>query len=415
MDTYTTAAAILTLAVFIGYINHQFIRLQSTIAIMSGAILLSLILLVLQHLGLSNIAQQTKTLVIKADFNHLLINGMLSFLLFAGALTIDLNALKSNKWEVATLATIGTILSAFIISSCVYYFLPLLGLHLPYLYCLLFGSLISPTDPIAVLAIFKEIGAPKKLEVCVAGESLFNDGVGIVLFVTLYQLTFQGIPVTLPSVVILFSQQALGGIAYGAALGLLANYLIEHAEDPKIAVLVTLAMVTGGYSIALALNLSGALAMVVAGIFVGDKIRRKTHTQLRVWLDLFWELIDEILNAVLFLLIGLELLTIKATSQSLLAAVLIIPLVLLVRLITVAIPMKFFQLRRSQTPYTISVLTWGGLRGGLAVALALSLPHNAYRDLILTLTYAVVAFAVIVQGLTIKPLAKLAKQAERYS
>jgi len=411
MTPYALASVILTLAVLIGYINHRYIKMQSTIAIMVGSLLLSFVFILIQYLGIADIADATKNLLIQTDFHTLLLNGMLSFLLFAGSLSVDFSILKSRKWEIGILASISTVASVLIIGTLTYYLLPIIGITLPYLFCLLFGALISPTDPIAVLATFKKIEAPKNLEVCVAGESLFNDGVGIVIFLTLYQLAFEGVSITWGNVSLLFLEQAVGGIVYGVILGFVAHKLMQTVDDRKMAILITLAVVTGGYTLALATHISGPLAMVVAGIFVGNKVRKnskegKTHETLAI----FWEVIDELLNAVLFLLVGFELLAINITDHRLLAVVLAIPLVLLVRLITVAVPMKFIQLRRNRDPYLISILTWGGLRGGLAVALALSLPPSKYRDLIMAMTYGVVVFAVIVQGLTIKSLVQLSKR-----
>jgi len=411
MNAYALASIILTLAVIIGYINHRYIKMQSTIAIMVGSLVLSFIFIVLQHFGIADIASKTESLLIRTDFHSLLLDGMLSFLLFAGSLSIDFSILKDRKWEIGILSSLSTIASALLVGTFSYYILKACGITLPYLYCLLFGGLISPTDPIAVLAIFKKIGAPKSLEVCVAGESLFNDGVGIVIFLTLYQLTFNHIQVTWQNVSMLFLEQAIGGIAYGIVLGLIAHHFMQRVNEHKIAILITLAVATGGYTLALAMHISGPLAMVVAGIFVGNKARHnKNESKTHEALEMFWEVIDELLNAVLFLLIGFELLTIHISDYRLIAVVIAIPLVLFVRLITVAIPMQFFQLRRNHEPYTVSILTWGGLRGGLAVALALALPPSQYRDLIMTMTYGVVLFAVIVQGLTIKSLAKMAKQ-----
>lgn len=411
MNVYALASIILTLAVAIGYINHRFIKMQSTIAMMVSSLLLSLIFILIQRLGIANVADITKSLLIRTDFHSLLLNGMLSFLLFAGSLSIDFSTLKSRKWEIGILASLSTIASAMLVGTLIYYLLSYFNIQLPYLYCLLFGALISPTDPIAVLAIFKKIDAPKSLEVCVSGESLFNDGVGIVIFLTLYQLTFNNIPITWQTVSLLFLEQALGGIAYGALLGFIAHRLMYKVSDHKMSILITLAIVTGGYSLALALHISGPLAMVVAGIFVGNKMRKNSkETRSNETLETFWEVIDELLNAVLFLLIGFELLTLNTNGHQFIAVLIAIPLVLVIRLITVAIPMKFIQLKRNQEPFTISILTWGGLRGGLAVALALALPPSKYRNLILSMTYGVVVFAVIVQGLTIKYLAKLAKR-----
>lgn len=411
MTPYALASVILTLAVLIGYINHRYIKMQSTIAIMVGSLLLSFVFILIQYLGIADIADATKNLLIRTDFHSLLLNGMLSFLLFAGSLSVDFSILKSRKWEIGILASISTVASVLIIGTLIYYLLPVIGITLPYLFCLLFGALISPTDPIAVLATFKKIGAPKNLEVCVAGESLFNDGVGIVIFLTLYQLAFNGVPVTWGNVSLLFLEQAVGGIVYGAILGFIAHKLMQTVDDRKMAILITLAVVTGGYTLALAAHISGPLAMVVAGIFVGNKVRKNSKEgKTQETLETFWEVIDELLNAVLFLLVGFELLAINITDHRLLAVVLAIPLVLLVRLFTVAVPMKFIQLRRNRDPYLISILTWGGLRGGLAVALALSLPPSKYRDLIMAMTYGVVVFAVVVQGLTIKSLVQLSKR-----
>lgn len=409
MDPYVLASIVITLATLLGYLNHRYIKMQSTIAIMAGALILSIILLILQHTGFANILDPVRSLIEQTDFRHLLLNGMLSFLLFAGALTIDTTALKTNRWEIGVLASASTIISALLIAAILYYLLPLLSLPLPFLYCLLFGALISPTDPIAVLATFKDIGAPKDLSACVAGESLFNDGVGIVLFLTFFQLTFNHVPISIHSVSLLFLQQAVGGLAYGAILGLIARWLIHSVDDHKMVILITLAVVTGGYTLALYLDISGALAMVVAGLFVGHKLNKIKNQQLTLIVDSFWEIIDEVLNAVLFMLIGFELLTLHRVMHVWLITLCVIPLVLLVRLVTVAIPISLIQLKRRR-PYTISILTWGGLRGGLAVALALSLPVSQYRDIVLAMTFAVVSFAIIVQGMSIKVLTQKARQ-----
>lgn len=405
MSLYTLMSIIVTIAAMIAYLNSRFLKLPTTIAIMSGSLLISLVLLTVGQFGHDALEVQVGQMLLRLDFRKLLMEGMLSFLLFAGALTVDFSSLKDSKWEIITLASLGTIASTFIIGTLVFYLLPFLGYPLPYLECLLFGALISPTDPIAVLAIFKEIGAPKQLDVTVSGESLFNDGVGIVLFLTLYQLTYgQGAP-TIASVSLLFLRQAIGGIFYGIALGVLGYKLIKPIDDYKVEILITLAMATGGYVLANAIDISGPLAMVTAGIFIGNKGRgfsMSTHT--RENLDNFWELVDEILNAVLFLLIGLELLAIKHEHWQFVAGLLAIPIVLMSRFVIVSLPMHFFKLKKQYPPNFTKILVWGGLRGGLAVALALALPVSPARDLILTMTYAVVIFAIIVQGLTIKPL-----------
>lgn len=410
MNTYSLATIILSLAVLISYINQRFIKVQSSIAIMISSLLLSVVLIALHHSGFATFADQTETLIVNTNFHALLINGMLGFLLFAGALTIDFEALKAHKWEIATLASVGTITSTFLIAICIFYTLPLVDLHLPFLYCLLFGALISPTDPIAVLATFKQIGAPRSIVACLGGESLFNDGVGIVIFITVYQLTFGNTAVTWQNVSLIFLEQAIGGMVYGGLLGFGIFALIQKSNTAQNAILLTIMIATGGYNLAQMLNISGPLAMVVAGMYIGNKLHHKTNMQhLNLALNLFWEIIDELLNAILFLLMGFELLAIHNGAAPLQISVLAIPVILLVRLLTVAIPIKLFNIY-DRHPYTITLLTWGGLRGGLALALALALPPSDYRGLILAMTYGVVAFSVIVQGLTIKPLAQRAKK-----
>lgn len=405
MNIYAIFCIILTLAVLIGYINHRFIKIHTTIAITIGALILSLLLIITAELGLISIEDHVTTLLQKISFHDLVIDGMLSFLLFAGAIRIDLNALKEQKWEITSLAIGGTIASTFIIATLVYYILPLFQVHLPWMYCLLFGALISPTDPIAVLSIFKEMKIPTKFSIIAEGESLFNDGVGIVIFLVLYELIFKHHHLTIEYIPLLFIQQAIGGIVYGGILGFLAFWLIKPATDHKIEMLITLLIVTAGYQFALFLDISGPLAMVTAGIFIGDTGRHFSMSKKTVEiLDDFWEMIEEILNIILFLLIGLELLVIKFNIYQISIALLTIPLVLMVRATIVSIPLSLFKRYRSYSKGIVRVLTWGGLRGGLALALALALPPNPYRHLILSMTYAVVTFSIIVQGLTMKPL-----------
>jgi len=285
------------------------------------------------------------------DFHAILIQGMLSFLLFAGALEVDINILRERKWEIATLASFSTITSTLLVGIATFYILHFINYDMPFIYCMLFGSLISPTDPIAVLAIFKGVNAPKKLEMCVAGESLFNDGLGIVIFLTIYEVAFHGVPPTPQAVSFLFLQQAIGGIIYGAALGLFGHWLIKEINDYKVEILITLAMASGGYLLAEIIHVSGPLAMVVAGIFMGnrgDKFSVSKSTQQH--LDNFWELVDEILNAVLFLMIGLELFIVKLSTIEVMAGLLAIPMVLLIRFVTVALPLSLFKLKKNLCP-----------------------------------------------------------------
>jgi len=411
MNIFAAISIFITLAALIGFLNTKFFQLPTTIAIMSGSLLLSIFLIGIDHLGFHDIAQYVENFIAQLDFHKLLMEGMLSFLLFAGALNVDLHYLDKRKWEIATLASLGTLTSTFLLATSIYYLLPLMGLPMPYIYCLLFGALISPTDPIAVLAIFKQVNTPKTLEITVAGESLFNDGVGIVVFLTLYQVAFSGVPATWGSVSILFLQQAVGGIAYGIALGLTGYWLLKQIDDYKVEILITLSMASGGYLLSELIHVSGPLAMVVAGIFLGNRGRRFSMSkETQENLDTFWELVDEILNAVLFLIMGFEILILGFNILHVYAGLLAIPLVLLIRFITVGTPMSIFKRYKTYEKNFIKVVVWGGLRGGLAVALALYIPAGPYRDLILTMTYSVVIFSVIVQGLTIKGLVQVSKE-----
>lgn len=414
MDLYAFASTIVTLAILIAYVNHRYIKMQTTIAITCASVILSLIILLLTGFGFQTYTAAITTSFTQINFNALLINGMLSFLLFAGSLSLDLSSLKANRWEVVALASFSTILSTFLVGIGTFYLFRALAIPIDFIYCLLFGALISPTDPIAVLATFKQLNAPRDLEVIVAGESLFNDGVGIVMFITIYQIAFAHQQATPASVILLFLQQALGGIIFGCILGFVTSRLIYYAKDHKIEILLTIAVASGGYSLGQYLGISGPLAMVVAGFIIGNYARHhcmSKHTP--AVLDEFWELIDELLNAVLFFLIGFELLTLTFSLTAIMAALLTIPLVLLVRFITVALPINLFKFRKNYRKYTVSILVWGGLRGGLAIALALALPREGQmRDVVLLSTYLIVAFAVIIQGLTIAPLVRLAKRSD---
>lgn len=415
ISLYNIASIILTVAVMATYVNHRYIKLQTTIAIMASSLVISLVLIIIGQFGTFDIEHQISATLRAIDFHSLLMNGMLSLLLFAGALHIEINQMSKHKWEIGILSTVSTIASAFLIGILCYYMLHWLGIDLNFIGCLLFGALISPTDPIAVLSTFKQLNAPKELNTMVAGESLFNDGVGIVIFLSIYQLAFSSTAhVSWQSVSLLFLQQAVGGILYGALLGLTGYKLIKPIDNHKVEILITIAMATGGYSLAQALDISGPLAMVVAGIFIGNKGRNfNMSKKSRDSLDTFWELVDEILNAVLFLMIGFELLLIQTDAHEFTAAILAVPLVLFVRTVTVAAPMSAFKRFKTYRPYTTRILIWGGLRGGLAVALALALPMGPHRSLILAMTYSVVLFSILVQGMTIKSLVRKTNMAER--
>lgn len=409
-------AIIVSLAVAIAYFNHRFIRLHTTIAVMASSLLISIVILAISIPGFSSVRHSLATFVNDFHFRYVLMHFMLGFLLFAGVLNIDVSLVHERKWEIGLLAIGGTIISTFLIGSLLYGVLLLLHIDLTYPQCLLFGALISPTDPVAVLTIFKNIHSLKPLATTLSAESLYNDGIGVVLFVTIYAVAFNGGHPGISGSILLFFKQAIGGLAAGVLLGALACWLMKSISDYKMKTLISIAIVIGGYTATQHTGLSGLLAMVTAGIIVGNYNRDEVMSaEERNYFNSFWEVVDELLNGVLFLMIGFEIVVIFASWKVVLAAVLMIPLVLLVRFIAVALPLSFVGFWRRHVPFMLSILTWGGLRGGLAVALALSLPTGGMRNVILPLTYAVVLFAVLVQGLTIKPLIEKADRLSRRS
>lgn len=398
------AAVLISISALFAYINHRFIGLPTTIGVMVIAMLVSVLAYVLSLMGLGNFHSEAQVLLAGIDFNETLLNGMLSFLLFAGALHVNLNDLRQQKWIILSLATVGVCLSTFLVATSTYYLLMAFGYELPYLYCLLFGALISPTDPIAVMATVKRLGVSKELETTIAGESLFNDGVGVVVFMVLLMLLQSPEKIDAAYVGLIFAEEAIGGIVFGLILGGLGYYLLNTIDNYKVEVLITLALVMGGYSLAMYLHTSGPIAVVVAGLLTGSVLRKHAMSdRTRQSVDDFWELIDEILNVVLFALIGLEVLLIPFESQWMIVGLLLIVVVVIARMVAVGVPIRLIALKVTVAPHLVKILTWGGLRGGISVALALSLPEGESRDLVLFLTYIIVVFSIVVQGLTIGP------------
>ena len=404
MELLHLAAALIVLCAAFSYLNHRYLGLPTTIGVMLIALLTSLGLLGLGRLGLGfphAMAQAVRGI----DFNVTVMHGMLGFLLFAGALHIDLDRLREQRRIVSTLATVGVLLGTLLTGGAVWLLFNALGLQVPWLYCLLFGALISPTDPIAVLGVLKQVDAPRSIETKIAGEALFNDGVGVVVFLAVLGIVSGGHDVNVTSVLGAFLQEAIGGIVFGLLIGYLAYRMLKSVDNYQVEVLITLALVMGGYALADVLHTSGPLAMVVAGLLIGNPGRADAMSlKTRQHLDMFWELIDEILNAALFVLIGLEILALTFRAEHLAAGLLTIPLVLCVRFISVGLPVAVLRRFRTFSPHAVKVLTWSGLRGGISVALALSLPAGPERDLLVTVTYAVVTFSILVQGVTIGPL-----------
>jgi len=409
MELVNLLAIIISLSAAFSYINFRFIGLPTTIGVMLIALLCSFLMIVLDSIGLVEVRVHAEALLGQIDFNETLMDGMLCFLLFAGALHVNTSDLADMKLTVGALATVGVLLSTFIVGGLIYLLLMLLGIPVTFIYCLLFGALISPTDPIAVMATLKQAGINRSLETKIAGESLFNDGVGVVVFVVILGLVTQPEATTVSGVAALFAQEAVGGIVFGLGLGFIGFYLLKSVDNYQVEILLTLALVFGGYTLALEMHLSGPIAVVVAGLFIGNQGRRfamSSHT--REHLDNFWELLDEILNVILFVLIGLELLILDFVETYILAGFLAIPLVLFARFIAVGTPVTMLRTLVSKefSPHVVKILTWGGLRGGISVALALSLPQGTERNIFLVITYIIVIFSIVVQGLTIGGYAK---------
>ena len=400
-------ATLLGLAAIIGYINHRFLHLPRTIGLVLIAMVASLIALGIDALIPGwGVGPGFRAVLVDIDFSDTLMQGMLGFLLFAGALHVDLGHLAKRGWAIAALATGGLLVSTGIVGVGIWFVFNLTGLNIPLIYCLLFGALISPTDPVAVLGILKSVKVPASLEAKIAGESLFNDGVGVVIFVILLAMaTSGGNALTLGDITFLFLREALGGAALGLAAGAVAFWALRSIDEYNLEVIITLALVTVTYEVAHMLHTSGPIAVVVSGLLIGNHGTRLAMSETtRAHLTNFWTLIDEILNAVLFLLIGLEVIIISTTPGLMWVSLIAIPLVLGARFVAVAVPIGVFGLFRDFTKGAIPVLTWGGLRGGISVALALSLPNGDEKDAIVTVCYTVVVFSILVQGLTIGKL-----------
>jgi CPA1 family monovalent cation:H+ antiporter len=402
MYLFDILAILVSLSAVLSWLNYRFLKLPTAIGLMFSALATSIVLLALGPFS-GGLEDQVRLMLDSVDFNETLLHGMLSFLLFAGALHVNLDDLAQQRWTIAILATASVIGATLLIGVGSLWLFGLIGLDLPLMACLVFGALISPTDPIAVLGILKGAGAPKRLETKITGESLFNDGVAVVVFLVLLQLPAGGADLTtIADALKLFTVEAVGGALYGLLLGAVAYWMLKRVDDYTVEVLITLAVTTAGYDLAEKVHISAPIAIVVAGLLIGNHGRAFAMSdRTREHLDTFWELVDEILNAILFLLIGLEVLVLSLREEYLLAGAGAIPLVLLARLISVGLPIGIMRRFRSFSSGTVTILTWGGLRGGISIAMALSLPASEERSALVTVTYVVVAFAILVQGLTL--------------
>jgi CPA1 family monovalent cation:H+ antiporter len=405
MGLFEIAAVLIVLTALFSYVNYRTVGLPTTVGVMVISMLVSLGIAGMGAFGLGAVQRQSTEILRGIDFNKTLLHGMLSFLLFAGALHIKLDELSGQKWAVALLATAGVLSSTFIVGGLSWLLLKVLGIPIPFIHCLLFGALISPTDPVAVLGILKTVGIPKSLEIKIAGESLFNDGIGVVVFVILLELAVGGTDVTARRALYLFLTETVGGAALGLLAGFLAYVMLKRVNNYQVEVIITLALVMGGYALADNLHASGPIAMVVAGLLIGNQGRAFAMSDVtREHLDAFWELVDEILNALLFLLIGLEIQVIPFDRGYVIAGIAAIGVALLARWASVGLTIGALRPLRSFSPGAVRILTWGGLRGGISVALALSLPLGPHRDVILVMTYIVVVFSIIVQGLSLRKI-----------
>ncbi len=400
MPLIHTLTILICLAALFSYVNHRWLKLPMTIGLMAVALLFSLALLGLGKVGFG-VEEEAQRFMGAIDFNEALMHGMLGFLLFAGALHVKLDELLDLKWVIASLAVVGTILSSLITSALGYVLFDFVGLPLPFLYCLLFGALIAPTDPIAVMGVLRQARLPKAMELKIVGESLFNDGVGVVIFLVVLNLLPKP-EIDVGDIARLFVTEAVGGAILGLALGYVAYRMLKSVDNYQVEILITLALVMGSFGLADLLHTSGPIAVVVAGLLIGNHGRQWAMSETtREHIDSFWELLDELLNAILFVLIGLEVLILDFENAYLKAGLIAIPLVLAARWASVVIQVKALSLVREFGRRTITLLTWGGLRGGISVALALSLPPGAMRDAVVTITYMVVVFSILGQGLTI--------------
>jgi len=408
MDYYLIITVLIFLAALFGFINARFLKLPTTIGLMLITIVYTLAVLALSYFD-DTLLKAEIEVIGQIDFEKVLMDYMLSFLLFAGALHTNFQQLKIQRWPILAFSTLGILVSTFLVGSATFYLLQALGLSVNYIYCLLFGALISPTDPIAVLGILKKANVPKKLEAKIVGESLFNDGVGVVVFLTIFSIaSTEGGSVGAMDIVQLFVQEVFGGILLGLLIGWITHKLMKSIDDFSTEIIITLAAVMVGTVIAEKFHLSAPLAMVAAGLLIGnDRMRGSSMSEITEhYVDKFWELIDILLNAILFVLIGMEMLILTYEGDYILAGLLAIPIVVACRYISLWLPIKLFEKKLDFVPKTNLIMTWGGLRGGISIALALSLTDAMHREMFLVLTYIVVVFSILVQGLTIELLVK---------
>ena len=406
MEYYSIATILIVISAIFGYINVRFIKLPITIGLMLITLVFTLVIVIIGQFD-DTLLVREKAFITSIDFETVLLDIMLSFLLFAGALHTNFDQLKVQRGPILAFATLGVLVSTFLVGTIMFYVVNWIGIEVTFINCLLFGALISPTDPIAVLGILKKAGAPKKLETKIVGESLFNDGVGVVVFLTIFAIAAKpNSSIDFSDIATLFGQEVIGGIALGLFLGWITYKMMKSIDNYEIEVILTLSAVMGGTMIAHKFHLSAPLAMVTTGLIVGnDTVRHNAMSKTtETYVDKFWELIDVLLNTILFVLIGMEMLVLTLEGNYVYAGLLAIPIILLCRYVSLWLPVKFFAKRLDFVPKTNLIMTWGGLRGGISIALALSLTSDMHRDLFLVITYIVVVVSIVGQGLTVEPI-----------
>ena len=413
MEIYNVITIVVVLSAFFGFINHRFVKLPGTIGIMIISIIASLVVVAIGSVS-PEFFYKTIQAIDLIDFHTILMKIMLSFLLFGAAIRIDSKKLKSERISIVTFSTIGVIFSTFLIATLLYFVTLAFNLPIGFLYCLLFGALISPTDPVAVISILRKARIPTSLETKISGESLFNDGVGVVLFIAFYEIAQIGVEnISIGNIIWLFVREALGGVLFGAILGYIGYIALKSIDNYSLEVMITLAIVMGGYSLADTIHVSGPLTMVVAGLITGNKsLDEVVKDTTRDYIQKFWDMIDKLMNAILFLLIGFEMLIVPYNLTLLWLGCIAIVIVLLGRFLSISLLILLLKYD-SFAKNTIPILTWGALRGGISVALALSLPKEMYGNMFVSITYIVVLFSIIVQGLTIGPFAKRLVRTEK--
>ncbi len=400
LSAFDAAAILIVLAATLGYLNYRILKLPSTVGLtVMGAVASMLVVLFDRILPASTLAENLSTFLRGLDFHSTLMEGMLSFLLFAGALHVDWSHMRKGSWPILFFSTVGVLISTVLVGVAFHVFTAALAIEIPLNWCFVFGALISPTDPVAVMGVMKRAAMPDTLQATVAGESLFNDGVGVVVFSILLAIALGTEPFSLSMAASHFAREALGGAALGLATGWVAYRAMRSIDEYNIEVMISLAVVMGGYSLAMALHVSGPVAMAVAGLLIGNHgVTYAMSDVTQDYLIKFWALIDEILNAVLFLLIGLEVIVLALDGRLVLAGLGAIFIVMAARALSVGVPLRAMKRTIDLGPLAFPTMVWGGLRGGISVALALSLPESPIRTVLLVATYAVVLFAVIIQG-----------------